>query len=73
MSEENMNELLRLMEETEGTDVMDAGLYSLISWMEHQDACFHGPEGACSVPCENNLEVSVCEDVRTISNCRDCC
>lgn len=73
MSVKNMNELFRLMEETERTAVMEAGLYKLISGLEHQDTCFHGPEGTWSVPCEDDLEVSTCEDARTISNCSDCC
>lgn len=67
-----MNELFRLMEETDSDAVKESSSYKALSGLEHQEFCFQVPEGTGSVPCEGDLEVSTCEDVRTISNCSDC-
>lgn len=64
-----MDELWRLMEETA---VKEPSSYQLFSGLEHQDIGFPLPEGTGSNPCEDDFDVSTCEDVKTISNCRDC-
>lgn len=63
------DELWRLMEETA---VKEPNSYKLFSGLEHPDIGFPLPEGTGSNPCEDDFDVSTCEDIKTISNCRDC-
>lgn len=66
MCKKDLDELWRLIDETEGTDVKELNSYKLLSGLEHHDICFHVSEG--SIPWEDDLGVSTSEDVRTISD-----
>lgn len=66
------NELLRLIEDIDIAPLKELSSYKLVNGLELEDVCFLAPEEIGSVPCENDLNVSKCEDnVWTISNCGD--
>lgn len=66
------NELWRLIEETEHTAVKKPSDYKLLNGLEHRDICVPVPEGSGSFQREDDLDLSMSEDVSTISNRRDC-